>query len=89
MTSPLHASCHPRHLTLFPVRVSDSSRCGKLRRLRASAASVLTTPHSGYHYDDTARRFFEGWYFKVLPTLVHAECSSVQNVTAFWISLIL
>ncbi|KAG6545849.1 hypothetical protein Mapa_012810 [Marchantia paleacea] len=23
------------------------------------------TPHSGYHFDGTPRRFFEGWYFKV------------------------
>ncbi|KAK8964508.1 hypothetical protein KSP40_PGU022560 [Platanthera guangdongensis] len=25
----------------------------------------LRTPHSGYHFDGTARVFFEGWYFKV------------------------
>ncbi|KAH7288288.1 hypothetical protein KP509_31G020500 [Ceratopteris richardii] len=25
----------------------------------------LRTPHSGYHYDGSKRRFFEGWYFKV------------------------
>lgn len=25
----------------------------------------LRTPHSGYHFDGTARLFFEGWYFKV------------------------
>ncbi|KAG6770621.1 hypothetical protein POTOM_026308 [Populus tomentosa] len=25
----------------------------------------LRTPHSGYHFDGTLRRFFEGWYFKV------------------------
>lgn len=23
------------------------------------------TAHSGYHFDGTSRRFFEGWYFKV------------------------
>ncbi|KAI5073573.1 hypothetical protein GOP47_0011586 [Adiantum capillus-veneris] len=23
------------------------------------------TPHSGYHFDGSKRRFFEGWYFKV------------------------
>lgn len=23
------------------------------------------TPHSGYHFDGTSRRFFEGWYLKV------------------------
>lgn len=26
---------------------------------------ALRTPHSGYHFDGTARLFFEGWYFKV------------------------
>ncbi|XP_031256611.1 tocopherol cyclase, chloroplastic-like [Pistacia vera] len=25
----------------------------------------LRTPHSGYQFDGTARKFFEGWYFKV------------------------
>jgi tocopherol cyclase len=29
----------------------------------------LQTPHSGYHWDDSDRRFFEGWYYRVtLPT---------------------
>lgn len=28
-------------------------------------ALALRTPHSGYHFDGTDRRFFEGWYFKV------------------------
>lgn len=28
------------------------------------------TPHSGYHWDGSARRFFEGWYFRLtLPDL--------------------
>ena len=27
------------------------------------------TPHSGYHWDGSDRRFFEGWYYRVtLPT---------------------
>ncbi len=27
------------------------------------------TPHSGYHWDGSSRRFFEGWYYRVtLPT---------------------
>lgn len=25
----------------------------------------LQTPHSGYHWDGSTRRFFEGWYFRV------------------------
>lgn len=28
------------------------------------------TPHSGYHFDGTGRRFFEAWYFQVaLPEM--------------------
>lgn len=28
------------------------------------------TPHSGYHWDGTSRRFFEGWYYRVtLPEI--------------------
>lgn len=23
------------------------------------------TPHSGYHWDGSSRRFFEGWYYRV------------------------
>jgi tocopherol cyclase len=30
----------------------------------------LQTPHSGYHWDGSTRRFFEGWYFRVtLPEI--------------------
>ncbi|ABW27438.1 tocopherol cyclase family protein [Acaryochloris marina] len=32
--------------------------------------STLITPHSGYHWDGSQRRFFEGWYYRVtLPEL--------------------
>lgn len=31
----------------------------------ASAPLLLQTPHSGYHWDGSDRRFFEGWYFRV------------------------
>lgn len=32
----------------------------------------LQTPHSGYHWDGSDRRFFEGWYFRVtLPDCGH------------------
>ena len=49
-----------------PTRIGlTCTRGRKLERLRSSAATLATTPHSGYHYDDTNRRFFEGWYFKV------------------------
>lgn len=30
---------------------------------------VIQTPHSGYHWDGSDRRFFEGWYYRV--TLPH------------------
>ncbi|XBJ10021.1 hypothetical protein VPH35_014978 [Triticum aestivum] len=42
----------------------------------------LRTPHSGYHYDGTARAFFEGWYFKVsIPECRQSFCFmySVEN----------
>ncbi|MBD2251070.1 tocopherol cyclase family protein [Nostoc parmelioides] len=26
---------------------------------------TLQTPHSGYHWDGSSRRFFEGWYYRV------------------------
>ena len=28
-------------------------------------STLLQTPHSGYHWDGSARRFFEGWYYRV------------------------
>ena len=33
-------------------------------RIAAAGRSSTLAPHSGYHYDDSGRRFFEGWYFK-------------------------
>ena len=27
--------------------------------------NLLQTPHSGYHWDGTSNRFFEGWYYRV------------------------
>ncbi|KAK8550461.1 hypothetical protein V6N13_118978 [Hibiscus sabdariffa] len=40
------------------------------------------TPHSGYHFDGTARQFFEGWYFKLsIPERKQSFCFmySVEN----------
>lgn len=35
-----------------------------------AAAKKLQTPHSGYHWDGSDRRFFEGWYYRVtLPDI--------------------
>ncbi|KAJ4958658.1 hypothetical protein NE237_025769 [Protea cynaroides] len=42
----------------------------------------LRTPHSGYHFDGSARIFFEGWYFKVtIPERRQSFCFmySVEN----------
>ncbi|KAL0394072.1 UNVERIFIED_CONTAM: Tocopherol cyclase, chloroplastic [Sesamum latifolium] len=42
----------------------------------------LRTPHSGYHFDGTSRKFFEGWYFKVsIPECRQSFCFmySVEN----------
>ncbi|KAF3446424.1 hypothetical protein FNV43_RR11603 [Rhamnella rubrinervis] len=42
----------------------------------------LRTPHSGYHFDGSTRRFFEGWYFKVsIPERRQSFCFmySVEN----------
>ncbi|KAJ7518814.1 hypothetical protein O6H91_20G009500 [Diphasiastrum complanatum] len=33
--------------------------------LRCFAERATRTPHSGYHFDGSSRRFMEGWYFKV------------------------
>ena len=45
-------------------------RCKRSRwQTKADLSSQTTklepTPHSGYHFDGSPRRFFEGWYFKV------------------------
>lgn len=35
----------------------------------------LRTPHSGYHFDGSNRRFFEGWYFRVsIPEQKQSFC---------------
>lgn len=42
----------------------------------------LRTPHSGYHFDGSTRKFFEGWYFKVsIPEQRQSFCFmySVEN----------
>jgi tocopherol cyclase len=32
---------------------------------RLNSELALQTPHSGYHWDGSDRRFFEGWYYRV------------------------
>ena len=57
---------HVKHGAFFTM---DSRKACKANHLRASAATLVTTPHSGYHFDNTTRNFFEGWYFKVRASL--------------------
>lgn len=33
--------------------------------MHRSVSGSLQTPHSGYHWDGSSRRFFEGWYYRV------------------------
>ncbi|KAG9147954.1 hypothetical protein Leryth_003540 [Lithospermum erythrorhizon] len=47
-----------------------------------SSNRPLRTPHSGYHFDGSTRKFFEGWYFKVsIPECRQSFCFmySVEN----------
>ncbi|GMY17601.1 tocopherol cyclase, chloroplastic [Fagus crenata] len=66
---------------------SQESSTFEREREKQSSASVnpvyvptppnreLRTPHSGYHFDGSTRRFFEGWYFKVsIPELRQSFC---------------
>ncbi|PRW18397.1 tocopherol cyclase [Chlorella sorokiniana] len=46
------------------VAASGSGSAGSSSEL-AEAWRRVRPPHSGYHWDGTPRRFFEGWYFKV------------------------
>lgn len=48
-SSPAGAMATPRTAVYQPMVADRNTR----------------TPHSGYHFDGTTRRFFEGWYFKV------------------------
>jgi len=55
-----------RSRKMWNVRNGQST--GKGHVAASSTGRNLTgvqTPHSGYHFDGTDRRFFEGWYFRV------------------------
>ncbi len=40
------------------------------KSLKPKTINVQETPHSGYHWDGSDRRFFEGWYFRIsLPDI--------------------
>jgi hypothetical protein len=61
-----HRSTLCKHNTrLAPRQQQLQQRRGRGCSVHAADVSELLTPHSGYHFDGTNRRFFEGWYFKV------------------------
>jgi len=53
---------------------SCAAACRARRRVAAAAAasSWAPPPHSGYHFDGSSRRFFEGWYWKVCRRCCHS-----------------
>ncbi len=60
--------------------------CRAAARDDASAErDACATPHSGYHCDGVARRFFEGWYFRV--TLPLATGAAADDSFAFMFSV--
>ncbi|AQK69861.1 putative tocopherol cyclase, chloroplastic [Zea mays] len=80
-----------RHCPRGVVPRAASSSVSSFTSPSAAAAPIYTptpqdrslrTPHSGYHFDGTARPFFEGWYFKVsIPECRQSFCFmySVEN----------
>ncbi len=50
---------HNHNLALFPCPVSFHVLTV------TSSLSLLQTPHSGYHWNGSSHRFFEGWYYRV------------------------
>ena len=65
------------HKQAAPAWISTRELAAGQRRCRRSCWQIKAdlktsqttnlepTPHSGYHFDGSSRRFFEGWYFKV------------------------
>ncbi|KAM0933174.1 putative tocopherol cyclase [Dioscorea sansibarensis] len=89
MESILVPSLRFHSSTLLPLRPQSRlhpPRSSVSRAIQASASidpvykptppdRPLRTPHSGYHFDGTARVFFEGWYFKVsIPECRQSFC---------------
>jgi hypothetical protein len=54
---------------------------------RIQSSSSVTTPHSGYHWDGSDRRFFEGWYWKVCIAHTHLMCRQRSWAWAHWLAL--
>lgn len=79
--TPLHLQRHA-NATSHGHQPQQQAR-GRVRASAASASEVLT-PHSGYHFDGTNRRFFEGWYFKVRQQgLKLCRTRVFNNISAF------
>eukprot|EP01018_Ginkgo_biloba_P015474 Gb_20638 [translate_table: standard] len=54
---------------------ADDKPCSKAVYIPTPACRDLRTPHSGYHFDGSRRRFFEGWYFRVsIPEQKQSFC---------------
>ena len=62
-SSPLLSSVARSRSSTSTHALSSSSPSSDPEAHRRALA--LRTPHSGYHFDGSGRRFFEGWYFKV------------------------
>ncbi|MEW5297492.1 MAG: hypothetical protein WDW36_000698 [Sanguina aurantia] len=59
-------------LGLRPSQLLASGHSSQPKRKHCAATraariddSLVQTPHRGYHFDGSSRRFFEGWYYKV------------------------
>ena len=53
------------------LHLQQQQRSGRDCTVFAASVPELLTPHSGYHFDGSNRRFFEGWYFKVWFRFAH------------------
>uniref|UniRef100_A0A7S3VSV1 Tocopherol cyclase n=1 Tax=Dunaliella tertiolecta TaxID=3047 RepID=A0A7S3VSV1_DUNTE len=47
------------------LHLKSAARLPGIKRKRAHTSASVLPPHSGYHYDGSPRRFFEGWYWRV------------------------
>lgn len=52
--------------TLLGRRQCLARATRQVRTTRSRPVAAVLTPHSGYHFDGLPRRFFEGWYWKVV-----------------------
>lgn len=75
--------CNNRGAIVAAAAASSSSSPPPHKQELAADAAARTfqpPPHSGYHFDGSPRRFFEGWYFKVdLPRLEEDEEDEQQE----------